>query len=253
MTDHGPDSSAPAQVAIVTGAASGIGRATVRRLLDEGYRVGGLDIDGAGLRVLAAEAGVGDRLTVATMDVADTGAVPAAMTALARDLGPVFALVNVAGIGGSGAFLDTDPAAWERVLGVHLGGTVACTRAVLPAMLDRGSGRIVNLLTDGLWHGRTTVAYTTAKGAILGFTRALAVEVADRGVRVNAVAPGPVATPMLLDGDPEEVAAELRTVPLRRALQPDEVAATISFLLGPGGEPYVGQVLGPNGGTVFAG
>ncbi len=192
-------------------------------------------------------------LLTRAVDVADAAAVVAAVASVRDVLGPVTGLVNVAGIGGSGSFLGTHPATWDRVLGVHLGGTVACTRAVLPDMLAAGDGRIVNILTDGLWHGRTTVSYTTAKGAILGFTRSLALEVAAQGVRVNAVAPGPVATRMLLDDDPAVIAAELATVPIGRAIEATEVAATIAFLLGPGGAPYVGQVLAPNGGTVFSG
>jgi 2-hydroxycyclohexanecarboxyl-CoA dehydrogenase len=193
------------------------------------------------------------RLLTRAVDVADAAAVVAAVASVREVLGPVTGLVNVAGIGGSGSFVGTHPVTWDRVLRVHLGGTVACTRAVLPDMLAAGDGRIVNILTDGLWHGRTTVSYTTAKGAILGFTRSLALEVAAEGVRVNAVAPGPVATRMLLDDDPAVIAAELATVPIGRAIEATEVAATIAFLLGPGGAPYVGQVLAPNGGTVFSG
>ena len=241
---------------VVTGAASGIGRATTLRAATDGARVIALDLDAAGLATLGREATdtlAEGRLETITVDVADAPTVAAAIEALVARAGPVAALVNAAGIGGVGPFLEVDAATWDRVLAVHVGGTVTCTRAVLPGMLRAGRGRIVNVLTDGLWHGRTSVPYTTAKGAILGFTRSLAIEVAAAGVRVNAVAPGPVDTPMLHAGGPDEVAAELATVPIGRALAPDEVAATIAFLLGPGGDAYVGQVLAPNGGTVLAG
>jgi 3-oxoacyl-[acyl-carrier protein] reductase len=237
----------------VTGAASGIGRATVERLLDDGLAVGAIDIDRDGLDALVATLGPGRRLVAAPADVADALAVADAVAAVTRELGQIDVLISNAGIGGAGTFLDTDPAAWRRVQDVHLDGAVHLTRLVLPGMLERGGGRIVTILTDGLWHGRTTVAYTTAKGALLGLTRSLAVEVAAAGVRVNAVAPGPVATPMLLDDDPAAVEAERRTVPTGRFLQPAGVAATIAFLVGPGGDDYVGQVLSPNGGTVFPG
>jgi NAD(P)-dependent dehydrogenase (short-subunit alcohol dehydrogenase family) len=238
---------------VVTGAASGIGRATARRMASGGARVVGLDLDAAGLEALGSEAWSKGRLETIIVDVADAPGVTAAIEELVARAGPVWALVNAAGIGGTAPFLEVDGPTWDRVLGTHLGGTVTCTRAVLPGMLRAGHGRIVNVLTDGLWHGRTTVPYTTAKGAILGFTRSLATEVAADGVRINAVAPGPVDTPMLHAGPPDEVAAELATVPIGRALTADEIAATIAFLLGPGGEAYVGQVLAPNGGTVFAG
>ena len=239
---------------IVTGAASGIGRATALSLATTGVDVIAVDVDAAGLRSLAADGGA----TVASIetvivDLADAAAVASALEPVVARRGPIGGLVNAAGIGGDGPFLDVDPVAWDRVLAVHLGGTVACSRAVLPGMLAAGRGRIVNVLTDGLWHGRTTVPYTTAKGAILGFTRSLAIEVAPKGVRVNAVAPGPVDTPMFRTGDAIVIAAELGTVPIGRVLEPAEIAATIGFLLGPGGEPYVGQVLSPNGGTVLAG
>jgi 3-oxoacyl-[acyl-carrier protein] reductase len=240
------------RVAVVTGAASGIGRATALRLAAEGAVVGALDRDETGLDALRESAGGSDRAPILALvaDVTDEPAVRAAVATLARRHRAVGILVNNAGIGGHGGFLDATPGDWERMLAVHLGGALACTRAVLPGMLAAREGRIVNILTDGLWHGRTSTTYTTAKGALLGLTRSLAREVASQGVRVNAVAPGPVDTPMFLDAAPDAVAAERATVAIGRSLRPDEVAATIAFLCGPGGEAYVGQVLGPNGGTV---
>lgn len=241
------------RVAMVTGAAGGIGRATVLRLLADGFAVAAVDIDGQGLRELQASAGTaghGMALVAVELDITDGVAIAREHARIVKRLGPVSVLVNNAGIGGTAPFLAADAASWARVLGVHLEGSLACIRAVLPAMLDQRYGRIVNILSDGVWHGRTTVPYTTAKGALLGLTRSLAMEVAAAGVRVNAVAPGPVATAMLLGGDPAVIQAERATVPIGRFLEPDEVAASIAFLAGPGGEPYVGQVLAPNGGTV---
>jgi 3-oxoacyl-[acyl-carrier protein] reductase len=243
-------------VAVVTGGASGIGRATVLRLVSDGYVVGAMDRDTAALDRLLADArdaGASERVMGLPADVTDEAAVVAGIEALRGHHGRhVAVLVNNAGIAGGGAFLDVDDAAFRRLLSVHLDGALHTTRAVLPGMLERGDGVIVNVLTDGLWHGGTSVTYTTAKGALLGFTRSLAREVAPAGVRVNAVAPGPVATAMLLDDDPAAIAVELASVPIGRALTPDEVAATIAFLCGPGGQAYVGAVLSPNGGTVFS-
>lgn len=239
--------------ALVTGAAGGIGRATVLRLLADGFAVAAVDVDGQGLRDLESRAGAaghGAALLAVELDITDGTAVAREHARIVDRLGPVAVLVNNAGVGGTGPFLAADAAAWARVLGVHLDGSLAWIRAVLPAMLERRHGRIINVLSDGLWHGRTTVPYTTAKGALLGLTRSLAMEVAAAGVRVNAVAPGPVATAMLLGGDPAAIEAERATVPIGRFLEPDEIAASIAFLAGPGGEPYVGQVLAPNGGTV---
>jgi len=244
------------QVALVTGAAGGIGRATTLRLARDGAIVGGLDRDGDRLVALeqaAVQAGLAERVMALEGDVTDPAAVISLVAALVHRHGQVTILVNNAGIAGTGPFLTVTDAAWAAVVAVHVDGARHATRAVLPAMLEAGRGRIVTVLTDGLWHGRTSVPYTSAKGALLGFTRSLAQEVAAAGVRVNAVAPGPVETAMLLDGDPDEIEAERRTVPIGRILTPGEVAGTIAFLCGPDAEPYVGQVLSPNGGTVLAG
>jgi 3-oxoacyl-[acyl-carrier protein] reductase len=239
------------RVAVVTGAAQGIGRATALRLAADGALVGALDLDAAGLDTLASEAAdAGGTVVPLVADISDAPAASGVLEELAHGRGTVGILVNNAGIAGRGGFLDATPTDWDRMLAVHLGGALTCIRAVLPGMLAAREGRIVNVLSDGLWHGRTSPTYTTAKGALLGLTRSLAREVADRGVRVNAVAPGPVDTAMLRADDPAAVAAELATVPIGRSLRPDEVAATIAFLCGPGGDAYVGQVLGPNGGTV---
>jgi 3-oxoacyl-[acyl-carrier protein] reductase len=111
----------------------------------------------------------------------------------------------------------------------------------------------VTIASEAVWLGNQSVQYVTAKAALVGFTRALAYQLAPSGILVNAVAPGPVDTPMLRDNAAPAIEAELASVRIGRFLEPDEVAATIAFLVGPGGEPYVGQVLSPNGGTVFIG
>lgn len=242
------------RVALVTGAASGIGRATAIRLAADGATVGCLGLGANGLAGAAAEIeAAGGRAVVAVADVTEPAAVAAAVERVRAMLGPVGILVNNAGVPGAGRFVDVRFEDWRRVLDVHVDGTFHCTQAVLPGMLAGGWGRVITIASEAVWLGNTSVQYATAKAALVGFTRALARQVAGSGVLVNAVAPGPVETPMLFDNTPEAVAAERATVLIDRFLRPDEIAATIAFLAGPGGDGYVGQVLSPNGGTVFPG
>ena len=241
------------RVALITGAGSGIGRATAIHLAADGAAVGCLGITGravhetAGLIVAAGGKAIG-----VEADVTDADAVRRAVTEVVGLFGPVGIVVNNAGVPGSGRFIDVSYAEWRRVIDVHVDGTFHVTQAVLPGMAAAGWGRVINISSEGVWLGHTSVQYATAKSAIVGFTRSLARQVAASGLLVNAVAPGPVETPMLFDNSPDEIEAERRTVLIGRFLTPDELAATIAFLAGPGGDAYVGQILSPNGGTVFA-
>ena len=242
------------RVALVTGAGSGIGRQTALRLAADGAAVGCLGLEEAALvDVSTAIARHGGKALPTVADVTDRPAVDAAVDALRRTLGPVDLLVNNAGIPGEGRFVDAGFRAWQRVIDVHVHGAFHVTQAVLPGMLERGWGRVVTIASEAVWLGHTSVQYATAKAALVGFTRALARQVAGSGVLVNAVAPGPVETPMLFSNTEAEIEAERATVLIGRFLQPEEIAASIAFLCGPGGDAYVGQVLSPNGGTVFPG
>ena len=242
------------RVALVTGAASGIGRATAMLLGRDGAAIGCLDRDGEGAAAVAREiAATGGRAVGLTADVRDPAAVAAAVDRLGTDLGKPTILVNNAGVPGGGRFAEVTYDDWRRVLDVHVDGTFHVTQAVLPAMTDAGWGRIVNICSEAVWLGNQSVQYVTAKAALVGFTRALAYQFAPSGILVNGVAPGPVETPMLRDNDPAAIQAELASVRIGRFLEPHEIAATIAFLVGPGGDSYVGQVLSPNGGTVFIG
>jgi 3-oxoacyl-[acyl-carrier protein] reductase len=243
-----------ARVAVVTGAASGIGRATALRLAADGASVGCLDRDVDGADSVAREiVDAGGRATALAADVTDSDAVAREMSRFAAAFGPVGVLVNNAGIPGSGRFVDVSFADWQRVLDVHVAGAFHVTKAVLPGMIGAGWGRIVMIASEAVWLGHTSVQYATAKAALVGFTRALARQVAGSGVLVNAVAPGPVETPMLFGNTDAEIEAERETVLIGRFIRPEEIAATIAFLAGPAGDAYVGQVLSPNGGTVFPG
>jgi 3-oxoacyl-[acyl-carrier protein] reductase len=241
-------------VALVTGAGSGIGRATALRLASLGAAVGCLGRTAAKVEAVAREIEeAGGRAVALHADVTDPDGVAAAVDRLRSELGPADILVNNAGLAGEGKFVDVTLERWQRVVDSHVLGAFLCTHAVLPGMLATGWGRVVLVASEAVWLGHTSVQYATAKAALIGFTRSLARQVAGEGVLVNAVAPGPVETPMLFDNTPAEIEAERETVLIGRFLRPDEIAATIAFLVGPGGDGYVGQVLSPNGGTVFPG
>ncbi|HEX8026258.1 MAG TPA: SDR family NAD(P)-dependent oxidoreductase, partial [Candidatus Limnocylindrales bacterium] len=180
------------RVALVTGAGSGIGRATALRLAVEGHAVGCLDRNADTAESTAAEVRAADgRAIGVAADITEPGAVVAAVGRVAAELGPISILVNNAGVAGSGTFADATFEAWRRVLDVHVDGTFHVTKAVLPGMLAAGWGRIVNICSEAVWLGNTSVQYATAKAALVGFTRSLARQVARQGGRVNAVAPGP--------------------------------------------------------------
>jgi 3-oxoacyl-[acyl-carrier protein] reductase len=216
--------------------------------------VGCLDRNAAGAdETVAAIVASGGQAAALYADVTNSGEVAAAATRIGDELGPASILVNNAGLAGAGRFVDVSLEDWQRVVDSHVLGAFLVTRAVLPAMVAGGWGRIVLIASEAVWLGHTSVQYATAKAALVGFTRSLARQVAAQGVNVNAVAPGPVETPMFLDNTPDEIEAERRSVLIGRVLQPSEIAATIAFLAGPGGDAYVGQVLSPNGGTVFPG
>jgi 3-oxoacyl-[acyl-carrier protein] reductase len=242
------------RVALVTGAGSGIGRATALRLAADGAAVGCLGLGEDALVGVAEEIRAAGGLAIPVLaDVTDRAAVEAAVGTVSIELGSIEILVNNAGIPGAGRFVDVRFEDWQRVIDVHVSGAFHVTQAVLPAMLAAGWGRIVTIASEAVWLGHTSVQYATAKAGLVGFTRSLARQVAASGVLVNAVAPGPVETAMLFDNTLDEIEAERATVLIGRFLAPEEIAASVAFLVGPGGDAYVGQVLSPNGGTVFPG
>jgi 2-hydroxycyclohexanecarboxyl-CoA dehydrogenase len=238
--------------ALVTGGASGIGAATARRLAAEGARVAIADLDLAGARDVAGEL---DGAAV-EMDVADAGSARAGAAAAADAVGPLEIVVNNAGTDRFGWFTDTDEEMWDVVLGVNLRGVLAVTHAVLPSMHERGGGSIVNVASEaGRVGSQGSAAYSAAKAGVIGFTKAIARESARFGVRCNAVAPGPIDTP-LLNSAPEQLGdlgARLRqgmidATAVRRIGQPEEVAAAIAFLASDDASYVTGQTLNVSGG-----
>jgi 2-hydroxycyclohexanecarboxyl-CoA dehydrogenase len=240
------------RTALVTGGAGGIGAATARRLAAEGARVavGDLDLDAA--RAVASEI---DGLATA-LDVTDTASVGRAVAETADALGPVDVLVNNAGTDRFAYFVHTDEELWDFVLGVNLRGVLACTHAVLPAMHERRGGIIVNVASEaGRVGSQGSATYSAAKAGVIGFTKAIARESARFGVRCNAVAPGPIETPLLNSAETQlgELGARLKqamidATAVRRIGEPDEVAAVIAFLASDDASYVTGQTVNVSGG-----
>jgi 2-hydroxycyclohexanecarboxyl-CoA dehydrogenase len=233
--------------ALVTGGASGIGAATARRLAAEGAEVVIGDVNESGAADVAGEISG----TAAQLDVTD----PESARALAGEHGPFAILVNNAGTDEFGFFAETDPGTWERVLAINLIGVLACTHAVLPGMQSAGYGRIVNVSSEaGRIGSKGSVAYSSAKGGVLGFTKAMAREGARFGITVNAICPGPIETPLLMGalefGEIGEKVIETMKAgtQLRRLGTPDEVAASIAFLASDDASYVTGETLGVSGG-----
>jgi len=228
-----------ARVAIVTGVASGIGAAVASSLTKSGVAVAGFD--------LAASEGV---LSL-EVDVADAAKVTAAVAVVERELGPVDTVVNVAGYYEMLAIADITPERWSRMLHVHLGGLTNVVRATLPAMVASGDGRIVAITSElAIGGGDHDAHYAAAKGAVIGFVRSLAAEVAPSGVRVNAVAPGPCDTPLLAPDSPWRAPEYLATLPAGRLTTPQEIALAVQFLVDEGSF-FVGEVVSINSGAVI--
>ena len=243
------------RIALVTGGASGIGAATCRRLAGEGARVAVTDVNTDGAKEIAAEVnGMPYEL-----DVRSSESIAAAVSGAEEELGPIDILVNNAGYDEFGFFVNTDEAMWDRVLAVNLRGVIAVTHAVLPGMQQRRRGRIVNVASEAGRVGSSgSGIYSAAKAGVIGFTKAVAREAARYEVTCNAVAPGPIETPLLMQA-PEalgEVGQKLVDVMvgstvLRRLGQPDEVAAAITFLASDDASYVPGQALGVSGGLAM--
>ena len=238
------------RTAIITGAGSGIGRAIAVRLAADGYNVVVNDFRAEAADQVARE--IGAKAISVQGDVSIEADVARIASACEKAFGRCTHLVNNAGHVHQARFIDLEPADFDRMFAVHVRGTYLCTRAVLPGMLAAGEGVITNIASQlGQIGGVDLVHYSAAKAAIIGMTKALSREVSAQGVRVNAVAPGPINTPLVMalsDGWRKAKAAGL---PLGRFGEPEEVAATVAFLCSPAASLFVGQTLGPNSGDVM--
>jgi 2-hydroxycyclohexanecarboxyl-CoA dehydrogenase len=239
------------RIALVTGGASGIGAATSRRLAAEGARVAVCDLNADGAAEVASEIDAG----AFEMDVRSTESVRSAVAAAESALGPIQILVNNAGLGTDLFLLRTDEELWDQLIAVNLRGTIAVTHAVLGGMHERGGGRIVNVASEAGRQGSAgSPVYSAAKGGVIAFTKTIASESARFGVTCNAVAPGPIDTPMLraAEGLGELGRRIMRNMVERTALKrmgaPEEVAAAIAFLASDDASYVTGETLGVSGG-----
>jgi len=233
-------SSGTPSVAVITGAASGIGRACGEVMGQAGWRTAGIDLNASGTD-LSLRA-----------DVSDRAAVAAAVEQVIDRFGQIDLVVTAAGYYEEGIDVtDITVQQWDRMLSVILGGTVNCCAAVLPHMLSRGTGTIVAISSElALAGSATDLHYVAAKGAVLGFIKSLAMEVAETAIRVNAVAPGPTDTPLLAEDSLWRKPDYLATLPLGRLVKPGEIAAAV-YYLATEGSAYCGEVLSPNAGAVI--
>jgi len=241
---------------LVTGAASGIGRATAHRLAEEGARVGVLDRDAAGAERVAGEIGAGKRAaTPLVADITRAAQVDAAVERFVAWAGALDGLVNNAGWDRALPFRESDPELWRRIVEINLMGPLHVTKAALPHLVACGRGRIVNVASDAGRVGSSGEAvYSACKGGIIAFGKSLARELARSGVLVNAIAPGPTDTPLFASFDPKGglAAALARAIPMGRLGQPDDYPGLVAFLLSDDAAFITGQVISVSGGLTMS-
>jgi 2-hydroxycyclohexanecarboxyl-CoA dehydrogenase len=246
-------------VAVVTGGGRGIGRQICLALAARGMRVAVADVRSAeAAEAAAAVASAGGAGVAVAMDVTSSDSVNEGLIEVVDQLGPVEVLVNCAGWDEMKPFLDTDEAFWDRIIELNFKGALRTTHACLPAMIDAGFGRIVNIGSDAGRVGSSLEAvYSGAKGAVIAFTKTIAREVARNGITANTVCPGPTETPLIDeiveasdDGD-KVIGAMARAVPMKRLGRPEEVASAVAYLASDEAGFVTGQTLSVSGGLTM--
>lgn len=242
---------------IVTGAASGIGRATALRLAEEGVRVGIFDLDGGGARAVATEVDErGGRGFARAVDITDGEAVERAVDEFVAEAGGVDGLVNNAGWDHADDFLDTDADLWRRLVDVNLMGPLNVTKAVLTRMKARGRGRVVSIASDAGRVGSSGESvYAACKAGIVAFSKSVARELARDGITLNVVSPGPTDTPLFasFDSSGRLAPALTRAIPMRRLGRPEDYPGLIAFLLSEEAAFITGQTVSVSGGLTMHG
>jgi 2-hydroxycyclohexanecarboxyl-CoA dehydrogenase len=243
------------KIAVVTGAASGIGRATAQALAEAGAKVVVADIDlDKGEAAAAAIRHDGHKAEFVQVDMTDGGSIGAFAAAVQTQFGPVDILVNGAGWGRTAPFWEGTPEFWSKLVALNLVGPMTLAKALLPAMMERGGGRIVNIASDaGRVGSLGETVYSAAKGGLIAFTKSLARETARYTISVNCVCPGPTDTP-LMAAVPDKVKESLtKAIPFRRLGKPEEVADAVVFFASDRASYITGQVLSVSGGLTMAG
>lgn len=241
------------KVAIITGAGGGIGSATARVFSGEGARVVVADLDFDNAAVVAGEINSGGGVAVAVkVDVTERKSVDDLVGLVIEKYGRVDVLVNNAGWDKVEPFLDSTEETWDKVIAINLRGCINCCRAVLPGMISRQYGKIVNISSDAGRVGSSGEAvYSAAKGGIIAFTKTLAREMARHAINVNCVAPGPTDTKLFAEvaaGNPKIAEAMVKRIPLRRLAQPRDIAHAVLFMASDEAAYITGQTLSVNGG-----
>jgi NAD(P)-dependent dehydrogenase (short-subunit alcohol dehydrogenase family) len=245
-----------ARIALITGGGSGIGLATARRLLASGWKVAIADRDERALTDARTALGHADRVATQPLDVTDEAAATAVVGETIRAFGGLDGVVNCAGVAADIPALDTPIELFRKILDINVVGTFIVARVAARAMKDAGGGAIVNLSSvSGLRGSKGRSAYGASKGAVVTLTQVLTNDLARYGIRVNAVAPGPVDTPMVKAlHSAEDRAAWKKYLPMRRYGDPDEIATAIEFLLDGSKSGYItGEILAVDGGFRGAG